>query len=51
MGLNDRIIVTSGLSDVVPTAALAELGVGDVLKKPCNPSLLIATVRQQLAPS
>jgi PAS domain S-box-containing protein len=44
-----RIIVTSGLSDVVPTEALAELGLREVLKKPCDPGLLIATVQQQLA--
>jgi PAS domain S-box-containing protein len=46
-----HIIMTSGLSDVLPTAALAELGVSNVLKKPYEPSLLIATVHHQLAPS
>ena len=43
-----RIVITSGLNDIVPTPILAELGIGEVLKKPCDPDLLIATVHQHL---
>jgi PAS domain S-box-containing protein len=43
-----RILVTSGLSDTVSTDVLAALGTGELLKKPCDPNLLIATVQQQL---
>ena len=44
------IIMTSGLTDVVPVQTLTDVGIKSVLKKPCDPELLIATLKQQLSP-